>query len=258
MKNKHDALPLTKEQVYGEYEAAMLKVALLEAQEQETDSLEQALERQRGTAEGEKLEALVRGNQARMSAVIQRELKHSNWQHFTKHSLLRLVKIAACLLLLFFIGLTIAVASVQPVRDFVLEFVFDMQPEQQHARMVKEEEEDAAVQAVWQGEYFPTYIPDGFGFGEISSAAGIDSILYTAEDDSWLEFQECIADSSASIETANAIITHTQVNGKTGVVAQKEGQTTISWSQFSRFFIISTDLDVQQALQIADSVERVQ
>ena len=107
----------TEEELENELMALKLKMALRQYQE---DKLARMMAEHDDDAAGK--ERLANG-QDEMIRRIDRQLRKRQARRFARKTLPRFGKIAACLLLTFYVGLTVAVAAVQSVRVELLQFI---------------------------------------------------------------------------------------------------------------------------------------
>ncbi len=257
MRDKDHVLPLTRDLVYKEFEEAMLKTALFEMQEQEAEQLQVEIAHDMGTDAGADLDRLVKKSNARVCQTIRREVRRQHVRHFTVSTLPKIGKVAAVLLLAFFIGLTTAVATIQSVRVKVLEIIFNIEKEYTEVSLREKEGASFEVPAGWQGEYYPAYMPEGLLQKQVVDGIGIKIILFQSADGKRYKFMECNEETVGNIDTEDALIQFTLINGQPGIVAEKEGKTIVSWSVFNKYFVLTCDATADTALQIANSVVRI-
>ena len=111
----------TEEELENELMALKLKMALRQYQE---DKLARMMAEHDDDAAGK--ERLANG-QDEMIRRIDRQLRKRQARRFARKTLPRFGKIAACLLLTFYVGLTVAVAAVQSVRVELLQFILSIE-----------------------------------------------------------------------------------------------------------------------------------
>ena len=246
-KTKH---PLTRDRARRDYEEALLRYALLEAQERQADRAVAAyipIPGEEETLRARVMSALGRGGAWRDA------------MRLAKAALPRIGKALAVLLIIFAIGMPAAIATVQPVRARVMELIFEI--EREYTRVSLRERPGAGVEvpAEWGGEYYPSYIPEGYEVDEVVNMTGNKYVLYTSqkEREERFRFSEMGEDSVSGIDTENARIKYIVVNGNPGLIAEKDERTVVSWAEFDRYFVVSGNLSGEAAIQIADSVVRI-
>lgn len=178
----------------------------------------------------------------------------------------RVIEVAACLALVLAIAMPVAVANSSAFRSRVLRLLFEPDVEQGAMYIRLMEDPDAAfdVPEEWDGEYFPSYLPEGY------SVSLIDTILSTVvfrsdtnpDIDVYIVFSEYGADTVEYSGTDNATIYNVDINGSTAHVI--DGYTgsihsvSVKWSGEDKWFIVDTyGLESAEALKIAESVKRI-
>ena len=240
--------PLTREQARRDYEQAMLRYALLEAQERQADQLAAAYSPMPGENEALRvrvMSALGRGGAWRDTV------------RLTRVALPRLGKVLAILLIIFAIGMPAAIATIPPVRARVMELIFETLRQYTRVSLREKAGQEVEVPSEWGGEYYPSYIPEGYEVDEVVDLSGIQDILFISQDGGRFSFSELGADSGSNIDTENASIKYIMIKGNPGLLAVKEGRSVVSWAEFDRYFVVSGNLSGEAAIQIADSVVRI-
>ncbi|MDD4096961.1 MAG: DUF4367 domain-containing protein [Oscillospiraceae bacterium] len=255
MKVKREERPFTQEQVLDQYEKALFKLAFLELQEEETDRLQNDIDHRKGSPED--ITQLIESSNPRMFRAVDRRVRRQHMLSMVGTTLPKAGKIAAGLLLIFFISLTTAVATVHSVRVKVMEIIFNIEDEYTEVSLREQEEAGFDVPGGWQGEYFPRFIPPGYSIDQLSCLSPLNSIMYTSADGDRIIFDECGSDVGANIDTEDAAITYVLINGNPGLIAKKANKTIISWADGDEFFILTCDFTGDIPLQIANSVTRI-
>lgn len=178
----------------------------------------------------------------------------------------KVIQVAAAIVLVFAIATPIAFATSVQFRSRVMQLLVEFDYEQGgvYYRFVEEPDASFAVPEGWEGEYFPSYVPDGF------SVWNIDLLLSTvefrsdvnAEGDEQIFYGEFDEDSVGYSGTDNAALSYVDIGGHAGQVI--DGYTdslhtvTVTWSSDDKWFLVVTyDMDAQEALEIANSVKRI-
>ena len=187
---------------------------------------------------------------------IEKEEKRRNNFTRMKKTATRVLQ-AACILLIVALAAPIAIAKVEPLRSMVLRFLISRDEEQGAANfdMVIEEELAFNVPEGWSGEYYMTYIPEGFEIYDLVEFAAI--IEYRNEEGRMLIFSDYTSGTSASTDIENADTWYTTVQGKKAYVISKNGRCTIVWAIDDRFFRVNFDGSYEETLKIAESVRKI-
>lgn len=235
-----------KAELYEQYEELLFRIALLEMNEDEAYRLEQ------DHALDPEMDEFFARTQARTLKTIERATREKKVQRMIKFGLPRVMQIAATVLLLFFIGATVAIASVREVRVRVLQFLIQIEEEYTELSLVDSPEESFPVPEGWRGLYYLSYIPEGFVMQKIDPY--YDRVYFLDESRNLLDFMELTENSYSNIDTENAEIQHITINGSPAIISKKEGRVTVAWSEISRYFILEFDGNVETAIEIVNNV----
>lgn len=165
----------------------------------------------------------------------------------------RIGKVLAGLMLVIFVGLSTAVATVQSVRLSVLNFIIEI--EDRYTSLYFEESRSTyEVPQGWQGLYYITYVPERFVLADCSD----NEAIYVDRDGNILGFCEYEYGETCNLDTENAEITYESIHGRNSLVVEKEGWVAITWSIGARFFVIDLIGTRDEAFQIANSVFALQ
>lgn len=223
---------------------------------------EDALEAQENSEEAENMPAIdAARKEAVWSKVMEKyaqmeaaEKKKSKIIHF-RRSIPRIIEVAACLVLVMGIAAPFAIANVEAIRVKVMELLIDIQED--HTALQFVENEDAAfyVPVEWQGNYYPTFIPEGFMLEDINMLG--DEATFVNQNGDSISYGEYDADDCVDINSENASLSYTTVNGANTFVVEREDYVILSWNTEEKFFVIIADTTVEEALSIAQSVRRI-
>lgn len=236
-----------KAELYEQYEELLFRIALLEMNEGEADRLEQE-----NTLDPE-MEKFFARTQTGTLKIIERAIKKRKVQRTVKTGLPRIMQIAAAVLLVFFIGATVAIAAVREVRVRVLQLLIQIEEEYTELSLAESPEESFSVPEGWRGSYYPSYIPEGFVMQSIDPY--FDRVYFLDASGNLLDFMELTEDSYTNIDTENAEIQHIFVNGSPAIISEKGGRIMVAWSEANRYFILKLDGDVDTAMKIVKNVK---
>jgi hypothetical protein len=238
-----------KRELYEQYEELLFRIALVEMNEEEAAGLEQDR-----SSEAE-MEDFFQKTQAGTLRVIGGAGRRERAFRILKTELPRVSRIAAALLLLVYIGATAAIAAVPEVRMRVAHFL--IQTNEVYTSLSLSESTDAtfSVPEKWQGESFPTYIPEGFKmqpFGQKRTR-----VYYLNSSGDLLDFTEYTADSYVNIDTEGAEVRKIEMNGMPAIFSTKGDRVTVAWSDDDRYFVLVFEGDADTAMQIVKSVRKI-
>lgn len=231
--------------LYRELEALKIRIAFAELGEDELAEAENA-----PAVDAEYSESA----QKRTLKVIQRQMNRRMRKRFLRETLPRTTNIVAAVLLVFFVGLTTATATVRPVRLKVMEFIAKIE-ENYSTVSLTSNENDCLAPAEWEGEYYPTYIPSDFVLSDVNIDDNV--VGYTAEDDRVLEFCESGADIYANYDLGGEGCFDISISGKEGIAKVDDEQTTMVWGDNNVCFYLFFSGDIEEAKRVAWSVQRI-
>ncbi|MEG2531339.1 MAG: DUF4367 domain-containing protein [Raoultibacter sp.] len=238
-------------------EALLFRMAFIRLAQEEADQVMKELkEGTLGVSEEEVEEGAAR-LEPRIMETIDCELRKRRRRHFARHTLPKIGRIAAGVLLVFFVGGTVAVAAVQPVRMQLMKFLINIERQYTHLSLVPDESAFVDVPEGWAGEYFPAYIPEGFAVTQVTGIEGCGTAQYQAEDERLFDFGEYDEFSSSNIDTEDAEIEYVEIGGAQAMLSQKKGHVILTWAWADRYFIVSLDGSVDVAVRIARSVQKI-
>jgi len=122
---------------------------------------------------------------AKSMKLIDEELMRKKRNRFFKSTLPRLRLVVACLLLIFIIGATTAIAAIPSIRVRVLELLINIEKEYMEISLVENESLSFDVPSEWNGKYFLSYIPRGSYEIIIDQILGSDEVFYIYDDDAF-------------------------------------------------------------------------
>lgn len=174
-----------------------------------------------------------------------------------KKTATRVLQVAACMLLIVALIAPVAIAKVEPLRSSVLRFLISLDEEQGAVNfdMVIEEELALNVPEGWQGEYYMTYIPEGFDICSMSAFRA--TVEYRDSNDRKLSFAELMSSTSSSVDNEDAETWYTMVQGRRAYVISKNDWHAIIWSIDDRYFEVIYDGSYEETLVIANGVRKV-
>lgn len=234
----------TSDEIKKEMTALNLELAFQKRFDDEMDELEKECEES-----DRELESMVRDVDARILRRIRNQTRIARVRHLAHGILPRAGTVVAGLMLVFFLGLSTAVATVQSVCINMLNFIDEI--EDRYTKLYLQE--SGAIVDVpedWEGLYYMTYIPEGFELLEWSEK----EVIYTDENENILGFCEYEYGATCNLDTENAEITYESLQGRSAMVVEKEGVVAVTWSEGSHFFVLDLMGEKEEALRIAGSV----
>lgn len=176
------------------------------------------------------------------------------------------INTAACIILLLAMAAPVALANSETFRAKVMQLIMELDEEkgEAHFAFVEKENADFFVPEGWRGNYFPSYIPDGFTIYDYDPAFPMPFIELRNEADNQLFFDELNENSTMMAGTENSTIRNVSINGSTAVLIEGPGAdgvtwaVTVTWQNDTNWFCVTTfGLPTEEALQVARSVKRI-
>ena len=104
----------------------------------------------------------------------------------------------------------------------------------------------------WQGDYYPTYIPDGYEVSYIGRYSA--TVEFSNTEGNVLTFNECSESDQFNIDSENALMSYELINGQQVFVIDRTTSATVAWSNGSKLFIVTGHISTEELLKIAESV----
>lgn len=231
--------------LYEELVALKIRIAFAEIDEDELAEFDRDLS---SVSEGYYSDAA----QKRTLKLIERKLNKRLRRQFVRKTLPHTLQLISVALLVFFIGLTTAVATVRPIRLRIMDFIAQIEENYSEIGLANDIE-CTVVPPEWKGKYYPSYIPVSYEFSYIDEIFNI--VCYTGKDDRVLQFSEyAYADySSIDIDEKNAF--SITVNESSGIAMSDGKNTSITWRIDDVYLYLRFTGNLDEAKRIAESVK---
>lgn len=246
MANSH-RVPKDIEALRGDLSSLKLKIVLLEKQEAELERIEQESDAD------EAMQMLVKNSEQKMLRYIDRSCRKDEIKRLVFRTFPQVAKVAACLLLVCYLGLTAAVATDSTVRIRLMQFMMNIE-ERYTSFGFEDSGEMMNVPADWEGYYYPAYIPDGMVLADVFAPG---TVLYTHPDGRDLWFDDMSDGTGGTLDTENATIDYITINGHLAMISEKGPWTAILWNIDNRILMIDYTGSRDEAIRIAESVRMI-
>lgn len=233
--------------LYEELAALKIRIAFAEIDEDELAEFDRDLS---SVSEGYYSDAA----QKRTLKLIERKLNKRLRRQFVSKTLPHTLQIVTISLLLFFIGLTTAVATVRPVRLRILDFIAKIEENYSEISLFNDID-NTVVPSEWKGKYYPSYIPDDFVFSHIEEF--YNSVFYISNDEQVLQFHEFEDSEYSNVDIDKASAIDITINGCYGIAMTDNNSTTITWRIDDTYFDLYYSGNLDEAKRIAESVQLV-
>ena len=230
--------------LYEDLAALKIRIAFAEISEAELDEYDRELS---SVSEFDYSDAA----QKRALKLIERKLNKRLRRQFVRKTLPHTLQLISVALLVFFIGLTTAVATVRPVRLRMLDFIAKIEERYSEISLVNDIDY-VVTPSEWKGKYYPSYIPAEFALSHVDDLFSI--AFYNTEDGRAFQFCE-FSDtdySSINIDEGNAF--DVNINGSSGIAISNGEYTNITWSIDDTYLYLHFSGKLDEAKRIAESV----
>lgn len=234
--------------LYEDLAALKIRIAFAEISEAELDEYDRELA---SVSESDYSEAA----QKRAIMLIERKLNKRLSKLFVTKTLPRSLQIVTVALLLFFIGLTTAIATVRPVRLRILDFIAQIEENYSAVGITYNDNDNIIVPKEWKGEYYPYYIPAEYEFSYVDELFNI--AYYAASDDCILQFSEYEDTIYTNVDIDEGNTFEITINGNAGIAMTDENSTTITWCVDGTYLYIYFSGDLETAKLIANNVKLI-
>jgi len=119
----------------------------------------------------------------------------------------------------------------------------------------KYQEQDDYVPEEWNG-YYPTFLPKGYSLLEYEIGASISRLVYTNVDGDTIELLQGSMISNSQIDTENANVMDVDINGAQGILAEKDNEIIIGWSEKNSSILLFGNLDKSTLLKVAENISK--
>jgi hypothetical protein len=244
----------SEEELTERLRITLLQLALSHVREKE---IKQIMENQSDPESEKRAAAFFERTETKTRRLIRHEMRKQHTKQFCKQQLPRIGGAVAVVLLVCYIGLTAAVATSSAIRGRVMQLLMNMQEQYTELSLVENEALAFSVPDNWKGAYYPTFIPEGYSLESIRDFVGEKDVFFVnsqSEKTIYMEFSE---QSYTNLDTEGAEIKFIMVHGNPGMIAFKEGEYRITWSQDETYFVVSCPGDEGEILRVAEGVKKI-
>ena len=191
----------------------------------------------------------------------QAEKRKVHKQHIRRY-FPKIIEIAAYVILAFGVAAPVAIANVASIRAKVMKLLIDIDKNAGELNVHFEEDTQAGfdVPAEWKGSYYPSAIPENM---ELIECGEVDSsVEYASEQGQLLTFAEYDHATVMTAGTEGGSISYSTIAGSLAYITEadiaEDKNICILWANDTNWFMIqTTNIDREEALQIASSVKKI-
>lgn len=242
------------DEIQDQHLDAMLKLAFKQADALETQRILEKCE-QTGCEVDEKSAAAAYDRFLdKLAGQEKQERKQARTVKFRRGAS-RFIQAAACIVVILAIAAPVALANVEAIRVKVMQLLIDIQEDHTELSFVEDNDKEFSVPADWSGLYYPSYIPDGYTMAERGILCC--DVAYINADGEKFYFNEYQQDDYVNINSENADLSYVDINGKNAFVVERADVVIMTWAVEDRFFVIEGEIEREEALMVAKSVQRI-
>jgi len=200
---------------------------------------------------------------------MKQEKQREHRRNVRKRVIPQVLKVAACLLLVFCISAPVVIATSAEIRSKVIQLLVNIDRENNvaHFDFVENPDEAFAVPEGWTGDYFISFIPDNMEVVRLSQYTPLiqyQDLSETASIYRGFSFTEHQEGDGIAAGTENATSRIVFVNGAPATVIEGYSRGNeyyvvgVTWANDERMFDVTCyDMTVDEALAIAGSVRKI-
>ncbi|MEA4929327.1 MAG: DUF4367 domain-containing protein [Candidatus Limiplasma sp.] len=249
--NQLDILPDTREELIQLHDDILLKLSLMQMQDDEIQRVLVAMD-------SSEAEAVYVSYKARSGDRIKHHIP--NWIKQEAHpprariTLRKAFQIAAVAIAILSISLATAIAAVPAIRVSVLTLLINMQDRYTELSLVHNTDMEMTVPPEWQGDFFPSYIPTGYNSVSVENLGSKSSVVFSNDSGSILEFSEMSESVTTQIDTENATNEFSNIHGSICLISTKHNHVSVVWMQNDKYFYLYFGGEKEEAQRIAESL----
>jgi len=167
----------------------------------------------------------------------------------------RIANKAAMVAIVLMIGLALVTFSVDALRIGVLNFIVETTQRYTSIKVGNVIDKEDEVTIPWSSYYLQEYITDGYSISRVEEFSDIRMIYYQNASGEVIEFSQSFGNYNYQIDTENAEATEVMINGTKGILADKNGDITLIWSNSDYTFFLFGKADREEIIKMAESIK---
>ena len=207
----------------------------------ETHIMLSEIETEKATEAEHKMNEFFAKYESQHLCIIERSSHGKYKQLHSKHQIMKILQIAAALIVCLTIAGVTAVASSSHLRSQIMQLLTRTTSNYTELSLSVEKEID--IPSEWQGIYYPTAVPEESVISYIDSNPKISWVCFSDKgtDGKWkLSFSEYDEAVDVRIDSENANQAKSMINGHEVTILEKEGLITIYWNDGQRLLVLQT------------------
>jgi|GEM_PF-2243079 len=193
----------------------------------------------------------------RNRAIIEQYFRKQKNRKLIRKTIPKFTQMVVLVLGMIFLVGGIATATSRTFRVRVMELLFTIEKEYTSLSLRENTASSFDVPVAWQGNYYPSFLPDGVEIQSINNLPGLRYIEYVMSDTKmhYIYYVEHDEGTDANVDTEDAEIQPILIRGNPGLISLKDGQTSVMWTNEKNYFLLILYAnDKETALKIAQSI----
>lgn len=244
MSNSDFEMAKSLEDLKEDMEALRLRMAFQAEWEDELAALEKS-----ASETDSELDALIAESDSRIRRRISRETRKISTIAFARKTLPAALRVAAILVLVFYLGLTTAVATSHSVRIGIIELISKIEDEYTTLDLQKLGE-DTQIPPEWKGACFPSKLPHGYAL----SKCVFYNATFTNGLGGKIVFAEYDDISVVQIDTSRDESKYVDINGTYAALTDDGIQTSLSWIYEQHLYVMFGNVSSTLLIETARSI----
>lgn len=226
--------------------------------EKEADEIFKQIEIDKAADNTAEMDAFFAEHDAKNLQRIKKYTSRNDAKHFMKN-IARVAQVAAVCIAVLALAGGVAIAASSTIRIYLTKLCVEVTPEYTSLTMIKDTDSYVDVPAEWQGEYYPSIIPEGLVIGQMDSDETDSSVTYVFPGTKLWQFAfEEMKDGGANIDTEDAVITPVKVCGFDGTMVSKREIVSIYWFNGNKLFFLDVRGHTEEeVLRYANSIQKI-
>lgn len=173
------------------------------------------------------------------------------------------IRIAAMLMLCVGVGMMAMTMSVDAFRIKIFDFLIEDHSEYIDVNIVEKGDLPPEIKKMfpkdWDSVFYPMEMPEGYELVEAYDGIGKGVYFLNKEKNISIDiFYSLIGESNLMVDSENAKVGETEVNGNSAVYTEKDGNIILIWAESGyEFCQIAYEMKIKKAVEIAESIAYV-
>lgn len=159
---------------------------------------------------------------------------------------------AAAILFVVAASMLVITLSVDAIRVKMFNMLLKTNKEYTSVRV----DEVPTVSIEWEEYYYPAWLPEGFCIDAAYEFRNMKMIKFRNGDNQQIMFTQAANGAALHLNTEDGEQTEVMINHKAAILSEKSGENILFWNNDESSFCLSSDLNSDILIQIAESVKK--